>query len=174
MLETITKYIICGPTRCAGHLVNELIQSVGMESHRTHDMQFTLGDDINTGLVMIDRVDVFSAVLSTAICHRTGQTTHYDNKYVEPFAVDAGWFERMWQEHLAYRQGYQHHRSWARIDLFWYEEVTSEPWCVLDRLKLRHLPKVRDIFIEPAPYNYKDIVTNWQELRTMAVKNTWM
>lgn len=173
--NAIDSYVVCGPGRCAGNLLMALIRAAGMNTVRTHDMKYTTGNDSRTAWIKVDRIDIFGAVCSNIIANRTGQTTHYNRKTITPFYVDRNEFKWFYKMHLAYREDYWTQRNFASIDHFWFEEFAHNPEVVWQRLKLEpdHAlledPTIRCYTEVPAPYNYRDIIVNHEELRSHVV-----
>lgn len=172
---TIKTYVVCGPGRCGGHLLMGLILATGAKAVRTHNMEYTTGDDATTAWIKVDRVDIFDAVCSNVIANRTGQTTNYDRKEIRPFYVGQSEFQRLYQNHLDHRENYQSARNFARTDLFWYEDFAQNWNVVWRRLeitpdpKLLEDPEIQRVINVPSPYNYRNIISNYQELRQFVV-----
>jgi len=170
-MRSIDTYVVCGPGRCGGNLLIALIEAAGKKAVRTHEMDYTTGNDLSTGWIKVDRVDIFGAVCSNIIANRTGQTTYYARKKILPFYVDRDEFKWFYKMHLAYRENYWEHRKFARIDHFWFEEFAHNFDVVWNRLGLQpdpvllEDPKIKSITDSCAPYNYRDIIANHEELR---------
>ena len=150
-----------------------LIQSADVPVRRIHDINYTNGNDPGTVWIKVDRVEIFDAVCSNIIANRTSQTTHYDRCEIEPFYVDKNEFISFYQKHLDHRQSYETKRNFARTETFWYEEFVHNWPSVWDKLKLTlkqellDSPGIQHMINYPAPYNYKDIIINYKELREL-------
>ncbi len=165
------EYVICGPGRCGSHLLMGLIQSAGLPVIRTHDIKYTNGNDANTVWIKVDRVEIFKAVCSNIIANRTSQTTHYDRTEIEPFYVDRSEFLHFYAGHLDYRQPYDTARNFAKTEVFFYESFARNWQSVWKRLKISPNPEliisddIRRLINMPAPYNYRNVIINYKELR---------
>lgn len=148
-----------------------LIQSAEVPAIRIHDINYTNGKDSNTVWIKVDRVGIFDAVCSNIIANRTSQTTHYDLSEIDPFYVAKNEFVSLYRKHLDHRQSYETKRNFARIETFWYEEFVNNWQSVWDRLELTFKqelldsPGIQRLVNLPAPYNYRDIIINYRELK---------
>jgi hypothetical protein len=152
-----------------------LIQSADVPVRRIHDINYTNGNDPGTVWIKVDRVEIFDAVCSNIIANRTSQTTHYDRPVIDPFYVGKNEFMSLYQKHLDHRQSYETERIFARTEDFWYEEFMQNWHCVWDRLgltckqELLDSPGIQRLINLPAPYNYRDVIINYKELRALII-----
>ena len=167
------NYIVSGPGRVGGHLLQGIIQSTGAENvYRTHDPMLSVGDDSNTTLIILDRRDRFAAMMSNAIVRHTGQSTGYSNKHIEPFELEPGLFR--W-EYVKYTDYYNKHdlsRLYAAVHKFYFEDFVSDHSQVKQILNLPNVPVKKgstawNSLHNAAPYRYEDIITNWNKLKTL-------
>jgi len=160
------NYIISGPGRVGGNLLASIITSSGQQSvQHTHDPGFQFGNDWDSTLIILDRRNRFDAILSNAIVHHTGQSTSYPNKRAEPFELEPGLFRWGYVKHRDHYRGYDLSRPYAAVFKLYFEDFVSDPGSVKRLLNLSN----RDSgFRTPAaPYNYRDVITNWEKLRRL-------
>lgn len=173
--DSIIEYVICGPGRCGGHLVLGLLKSAGVQAVRTHDINYTNGKDQNTVWIKVDRREIFDAVCSNVIANRTSQTTHYDRTSIAPFYVGKEEFQFLYQAHLEHRKDYQKHRNFFRYDRIWYEDFAqnhSMIWDLFDLVPdttLMEKLEIQHLINTPAPYNYRELIINYKELREFII-----
>lgn len=174
------NYIISAPGRTGGHLLAGIIMESGANSvHYTHDPLLDLGDDLNTTLLIVDRRDRFSALMSNAIVHRTGQSNEYNNKTIEPFVFEPGMFR---QAYVLYHDYYNKHnlsRMYAAVHKVYFEDFMNNPDSIRTLLKLpapmsnqksTALGTAWQLMHNPAPYCYQDVVLNWEKLKLLYVR----
>jgi hypothetical protein len=90
----IKNYIVSGGYRVGGHLMLGIIESTGHYAVHTHDTNYIIGtDDTTTALLVIDRRDRFSAIMSNAVVWHTSQSSDYNNVNIEPFTITPGRFK---------------------------------------------------------------------------------
>ena len=171
----IVEYVICGPGRCGGHLLMGLIQSAGVKVTRTHDINYTNGNDSATVWIKVDRVEIFDAVCSNIIANRTSQTTHYDRCQITPFYAGKNEFISLYQRHIDYKRPYETARNFAKTEVFWYENFAQNWDSVWNRLGLKcrqqllDSPEIQRLINVPAPYNYRDVIINYKELKEFII-----
>jgi hypothetical protein len=170
------NYIISGPGRVGGHLVEGIIRASGIESVcRTHDPLLSLDDDLNTTLLILDRRDRFAAMMSNSIVRETDQTTEYPNKDITPFKLNAGMFRWEYVQYIDYYRKHDLSRVYAAVHKIYLEDFVN------DHNRIRQLLNLSDIRVEKgtlawkmmhnaAPYNYKDVITNWSQLQTLYLR----
>ena len=162
-----------GPGRVGGHLVLGVLKSAGMIAARTHDPDFTYGDDANTALVLVDRRDRFAAIMSNCLVWHTGQSTHYDVRDIKPFVMDSIDFEYLCREHHTYFQRHDLSRPFALVNTVYYEEFAKDAQKLLLMLGIQQTyeidpdtqEEVGRLMKNPAPYNFKQVILNWQDLQ---------
>ena len=170
------NYIISGPGRVGGHLLAGIIESTGQTNvFRTHDPTLNAGDnDLNVTLIIADRRDRFSALMSNAIVRHTGQSTHYPTTKITPFELDPGIFEWDYKLYLDYYTKHDLSRLYAGVFKVYYEDFVNDHSYIK---RLLNLPattvdsvEIRQLLNTPAPYHYEDIITNWQQLKTLYLR----
>lgn len=170
------NFIISGPGRCGGHLLEGIIRSTGQTSvHRTHDPALDLGDDLNTTLIVLDRRDRFSAMMSNAIVRHTGQSTDYPNKQIRPFELAPGLFRWEYAQYIDYYRRHDLSRLYAGVVKFYLEDFVSDHGYVKRALNLPDLAVKKGsdawkLMNNSAPYHYEDIISNWNQLKTFYLR----
>jgi hypothetical protein len=177
-LPDVKEFIISGPGRTGGHVLLGIIVAAGFPVIYTHDPLFQRESYNKYGLLICLRRDIFSAVMSNAITHKTGQSTEYKRKTLEPFDVVTSDFEHILDIHLDYQKSHDLTRSYGLVEIFYFEDFVDNYSHVLDRLQIKNLnfnSKTTNSlgqdydcttwFNNKAPYHYKDIVSNWKELK---------
>jgi len=167
------NYIISGPGRVGGHLLEGIVRSSGQQNvYRTHDPCMDLGDDLNTVLIVVDRRDRFSALMSNAIVRHTAQSTDYPNKTIEPFELNPGMFRWEYVQYIDYYKKHNLSRLYAGVFKVYFEDFVNDPGYIRRILNLPELAADKkspawELMNSPAPYNFEDIVINWQKLKTL-------
>ena len=167
------NYIISGPGRTGGHLMINIIKSTGTDSvHYTHDPELYLNNDAETTLIVLDRRDRFAAVMSNAIVHHTGQSVWYENKNIQPFELSPGVFRWAYVQYIDYYRKHDLARPYAAVYKIYFEDFVNNHNYIKKILNLPNLPvapdsKIYKLLNSPAPYNYKDIVVNWEKLQRL-------
>lgn len=172
-----SHYIVSGPGRVGGHLVLGAILSAGVRATRTHDPNFSFGCDQDTALILVDRRDRFAAVMSNCIVWHTGQSTSYVNDRIEPFEVDTEQFLYLCQQHFDYYGRHDYSRPFAQVRLLYYCDFCSNIDFIYDALDLAkridalsNQDEIDRLMHSPAPYNFRQLVTNWQDLHRKFVQ----
>lgn len=181
-------YIVTGGTRVGGHLLTGIIRQSGEKAYHTH--QHDLKDIVkhfhleqgqtvpyqDICLIVNNRYNVFNAVMSNLVARQVNQWSHdYPITKVEPFQVDENDLLYNIRAHYEYYTKYDFTLPWAKVEFFYFEDYVSNHNHVRERLKLCDIPSVlkgnrrkahvNQMMIK-APYNYKDIVTNWKDLHS--------
>lgn len=170
------NYIISAPGRCGGHLLEGIIRSTGQTTViRTHDPLLDLGDDLNTTLILLDRRDRFAAMMSNAIVRHTGQSTEYPNAQITPFELSPGLFRWEYVQHIDYYRKHDLSRLYARVVKFYFEDFVSDHGYVkrtldLPDLNVKKHSEAWHLMNNPAPYNYQDVIINWNQLKTLYLR----
>jgi hypothetical protein len=157
----IEHYVISGSGRVGIHLLTSIIDSAGVSAISTHDPAHSTGNDSTTALIMADRRDTFAVVMSNLLVWRSNQPTEY-KKTIEPYTESEQQFRLLYRFHKEYLPKHDLTRPYGLIEKFYYEDFVNDHNHVLNRLGLT---AVKSITTVPAPYNYRDIILNHQELR---------
>jgi hypothetical protein len=158
------NYLVSGAGRVGGHLILNIIRSAGHNAIHTHDTNYTTGNDVTTALLVIDRRDRFSAIMSNAIVWHTGQSVDYDNINIDPFTIDINRFKLLYNLHCDHYKQYDFTRSYGIVEHFYYEDFVNNHDHVYNRLNLKKFTDLLPNW-KPAPYNYKTLIQNESELR---------
>ena len=150
------KYLILGSGRCGGHLLRDIILST--KNNATYLHTFDVGYDKT---IVLNRRNIFNAVMSNIIVNNSNQTTSYPNDVV-PFIASVNVFKINLSQHFQFYKNLE-----LLLDpnntLHWYfEDFVNNYDYVYSSLGLS-VPKLIDVQIK-APYNYKDKVLNWKEM----------
>lgn len=172
------NYIISGPGRVGGHLLAGIIAASGVplgNIHRTHDPCLDLGDDLKTTLIMLDRRDRFSAMMSNAIVRHTGQSTDYPNKTIDPFELTPGNFRWEFVQYIDYYRKHDLARLYASVHKIYFEDFVTDHSYIKRMLNLPNIDARKGsepwrLMNTPAPYNYQDVITNWNKLKTLYLR----
>jgi len=168
----IKNYIVSGGYRVGGHLMLGIIESTGHYAVHTHDTNYIIGtDDTTTALLVIDRRDRFSAIMSNAVVWHTSQSSDYNNVNIEPFTITPGRFKLLYNLHCDLYKRYDYTRPYGIVEHFYYEDFVDNHNHVYDRLNLK---KIKDLYPhwQPAPYNYKTLIQNQSELHELYIELT--
>lgn len=169
------NYIISGPGRVGGHLLEGIIRSTGAESvQRTHDPGLVL-DDLNTTLLIVDRRDRFAAMMSNAIVRHTDQSTDYPNKNIKPFELSPGLFRWEYVQYVDYYRKHDLSRLYAAVHKIYFEDFVNDHSRIIRLLSLPaaakdQSKKIQKLMNNAAPYNYQDIIVNWNQLKTLYLR----
>lgn len=167
------RYIISGPGRVGGHLLEGIIRTSGAtEVIRTHDPTLSMGNDLDTTLIVLDRRDRFAAMMSNAIVRHTNQSTDYPKKKIEPFELNPGMFRWEYVKYFDYYRSHDLSRPYAAVFKMYFEDFVNDH---SDVKRILNLPTVDvdkkspawNLMHSPAPYNFKDVITNWPKLKLL-------
>jgi hypothetical protein len=168
----IKNYVITSAGRSGCHLVVALIKSCGKNALHTHDPFFNpsiLGDpDGNsTALILLQRKDLFSSIMSMLVGKRTNQWSTYPNKVIPRFRVECNGkeseFAHQYSWHKNYIQSCKTLENYQQVKLLEFEEVVNDFNYVFQQLELTQLYPLR--LPEKAPYSYLDIIENIDECK---------
>lgn len=181
-------YIVTGGARVGGHLLTGIIRQSGEKAYHTHqhDLQdikkhfhLEVGQSIpyhEICLIINNRYNVFNAVMSNLVAKKINQWSHnYKVKHVEPFAVEEEELLYNMQAHHEYYTKYDLTLPWAKVEYFYFEDYVADHDHVRTRLRLCNVPKVLsknrrlahvNQMMVKAPYNYRNIITNWKDLHS--------
>jgi hypothetical protein len=166
----IERYIVSAPTRVGGNLIADLIRSTGPGPvMHTHNPRHKTDNDLITGLIIVRRRDVFSAIMSNCIVWRTGQTTKYDRCTIDPFEITEQEFLYQYIFHVWHFKNHDLSRMYGSVDIFYFEDFVNNHMHVFDRLGLiQEFRRLRNFnFLNNAPYNYKQVIKNYQDLKIL-------
>ena len=170
------NYIISGPGRVGGHLLEGIIRSGGATTvYRTHDPTLKLDDDLNTVLIIADRRDRFAAMMSNAIVRHTDQSTDYPRKKIKPFELNPGLFRWEFVQYIDYYKKHDLSRLYASVHKVYFEDFVKDHAYIkrilgLPELDVKKGSEVWNKMHNPAPYNFEDIITNWFQLKTLYLR----
>lgn len=163
----IDRYLISGPPRTGGNLVQALLQSCRVPVVHTHDPLCTLDHYQTTALVILQRKDVFAAAMSNCIVWATGQDIDYPCKEVRPIYVSEKDFIAQVAVQVTYRNSHDFGRPYGAIYDFVFEDFVNDQRMILENLGLHqdqdllHLKQLNN----PAPYKYQQVVQNHERLK---------
>lgn len=157
----IEHYIISGSGRTGTHLLAAIIDSAGSSAISTHDPAYFTGNDSTTALIMVDRRDVFVAVMSNLLVWHSKQSTEY-KKTIEPYTESEETFRLLYRSHKEYLPKHDLTRPYGLVEKFYYEDFVNDYSHVLNRLGLTAVTSITTV---PAPYNYREIILNHEALR---------
>jgi hypothetical protein len=158
------KYVVSGPTRVGGNLLTGIIKSCGARVVHTHNPLLEFGNYSKVVLIIVNRRDRFAALMSNCVAWHTGQTTTYNRTKVEPFLVTPEAFIQQYVDNIYQNQKHDLTRNYQSVNMFWYEDFVNNYEHVTKRLKLKMVSPLAPDLV-PAPYNYKDLIINYQDLR---------
>lgn len=174
----ISRYLISSPGRSGSHIVAAMIQSADLPIIHTHYPLFPTDDDTKTGLIIVQRRDLFATIMSNIIVNHTGQTTEYTKTDFEPFTVTYEQFATQYNWHRWYYDNHDFSRPWGLIKTLYFEDFINNYNFVLQELNLVKKPKLilelgnpelveqfNPNFTVKAPYNYRQLIINHEECR---------
>jgi len=163
----IKNYIISSPGRSGCHLVGALIRSCGKNAVHTHNPFFQPSDakfgpeETNgreTALILLQRRDLFSAIMSMLVGTRTQQWSSYPNKTIPRFRVEQIEFENQYNWQKNYIRSCTAIKNYRQVKLLEFEDVIADFNYVFQRLEL--VQSSRPKLPEKSPYSYWDIIKN--------------
>ena len=163
----IKNYIISSPGRSGCHLVVALIRSCGKNAVHTHDLSFQPSDakftheETNgreTALILLQRRDLFSAIMSMIVGTKTKQWHSYPNKTIPRFRVEQIEFENQYNWHKNYIQSCTAIKNYQQVKLLEFEDIVADFNYVFQRLEL--VQSSPPELPEKSPYSYWDIIKN--------------
>jgi hypothetical protein len=178
-MNRIKEFIVSGPGRTGGHVLAGILVAAGYPVIYTHDPLFERDQYNSYGLLICLRRDIFAAVLSNAITHKTGQSTEYKDQTIEPFSINPGEFKWMIDYYLQYQYQHDLSREYGLVEIFYFEDFVNDHFHVSKRLNIKNARRFsrtttnslgqqyefRKLLTNKAPYHYTDIVINWKELK---------
>jgi hypothetical protein len=177
-LDRIKEFIISGPGRTGGHILLGALVAAGYPVIYTHDPLFERDQYHDLGLIISLRRDLFAATISNAITCRTGQSTDYTIKILDPFDIDIGDYKHVLDIHLKYQARHDLSRGYGLVETFYFEDFVNDYSHIYDRLGIHNFVATdkttnslgqdyesEKYFTNKAPYHYKDVVSNWKELK---------
>jgi hypothetical protein len=185
--DSIKEFIVSGPGRTGGHVLLGIMVAAGYPVIYTHNPLFQRENYSEYGLLICLRRDIFSAVMSNTITHKIGQSTEYPRTTLEPFDVVPSDFEHILDLHLKYQVSHDMTRDYGLVEHFYFEDFVNDHSHVLDRLHIKRFNasskttnslgqahECSRYFNNRAPYHYKDVVSNWEELKQIFDQTTAM
>jgi hypothetical protein len=163
----IKNYIISSAGRSGCHLVSALIRSCGKNAVHTHNPCFQPRDakfgpeETNgreTALILLQRRDLFSAIMSMLVGTRTQQWSSYPNKTIPRFRVEQIEFEHQYNWQKNYIQSCKDIKNYRKVKLLEFEDVVADFNYVFKQLKL--VQSSPPELPEKSPYSYWDIIKN--------------
>jgi hypothetical protein len=151
-----------------------LIRSCGKNAVHTHDLSFQPSDakftheETNgreTALILLQRRDLFSAIMSMIVGTRTQQWYSYPNKTIPRFRVDQAEFENQYNWHKNYIQSCTAIKNYRRVKLLEFEDIVNDFNYVFQQLEL--VQSSPPELPEKSPYSYRDIVENVGECKVI-------
>jgi LPS sulfotransferase NodH len=163
----IKNYIISSAGRSGCHLLVALIRSCGKKADHTHDPFFqpnkTNGRE--TALILLQRRDLFSAIMSMLVGVKTQQWSSYPNKVIPPFRVKRLEFEHQYTWQKNYIQSCKAIKNYRQVKLLDFEDVVNDFNYVFQQLEITQLHP--PALPEKSPYSYRDIIENWGKCRSI-------
>jgi hypothetical protein len=159
-----TQYVISGPARVGGNLLADIIRSCGAKATHTHNPLLEFDDYANVVLIIVNRHDKFAAIMSNCIVWHTGQSVTYNLIKIEPFLVTPETFIQRYVDNMD--QKHDLTRNYKSVNMFWYEDFVNNHEYVCERLNLIQVSPLL-LHAVPAPYNYKDLIINYQDLKNI-------
>jgi len=161
-----TQYVISGPARVGGNLLADIIRSCGAKATHTHNPLLEFDDYANVVLIIVNRHDKFAAIMSNCIVWHTGQSVTYNLIKIEPFLVTPETFIQRYVDNMDQNQKHDLTRNYKSVNMFWYEDFVNNHEYVCERLNLIQVSPLL-LHAVPAPYNYKDLIINYQDLKNI-------
>lgn len=169
-----SKYLVSSAGRSGCHLVTSLIRSCGKISQHTHDpfflpSQFGDPDGKDSVIVLLERRDLFSAIMSMLLGKRTQQWGTYPETHIQQFAVDCDGVESEFAHQYSWHKNYIKScttlQYFSEVKHMYFEDIVADYDHVFRQLDIS---PVQPLNLSPkAPYSYLDIVQNVQECRKM-------
>jgi hypothetical protein len=169
----IKNYVISSPGRSGCHLLVALIKSCGKNAVHTHDPFFKPGDfgrhvtSKESALILLQRRDLFSSIMSMLVGKRTRQWNVYPNKIIPTFRVDCTGEESEFAHQYNWHKNYikscntlQHYQQVKFLD---FEDIVNDFNHAFQQLELTQLYTA--MLPEKAPYSYLDIIENINECK---------
>lgn len=172
-LGNIKCYLISAPPRVGGNLIADIIKSAGdknfLDTIHTHDPCHELDVYSDTALIIAKRRDIFASTISNCIVWHTQQSTIYSEQTIVPFVVDESQFLLQYAFQVWHLASHDLTRPYAMVKEFYFEDFVNNHEHVLSQLGLTSNPfrACRLNFLNKAPYNYKEIVINYQQLKIL-------
>ena len=150
-------------------MVNEILKEKDsvIHSHVPNLVTKLRLDPKNVSLIISRRKNTHAWILSHMIARHTKEYGEYTNKHIEPFIMDP----------MKFKHAYFHRDTWykkmdlslpyANISTVYHEDIFS----TLETVNLAYKSLLNNIIkdtdfqsSEKSPYDFRDIVINWEEL----------
>jgi hypothetical protein len=107
--------------------------------------------------------------MSNCIVWHTQQSTIYSNQTIVPFTVSEEDFLWQYGFNTWHSKSVDLSRPYAVIEEFYFEDFVNDHQHVLDRLGLvSNTFRARRLnFLNKAPYNYRNVVLNYKQLKVL-------
>lgn len=163
---TVRRYLISSPPRSGGNLVQAILHSCHVPVVHTHDPRCELDCYKSTALIILRRRDVFAAAMSNCLVWATGQSTEYPISRFDPVEISKTDFLAQVAVQVTYRDSHDFARSYGAVYDFDFEDFVNAHDVITSRLGLKQDPTLLDLkqLNNPAPYNFRQIVKNYQDL----------
>jgi hypothetical protein len=145
-----------GSTLIIGNL-NEYFKTDALQ---THDFNYVPPHE-NYTCVITKRQDVFSCVASHLVMNRTGESSAYSNKSVEPFVADPLEMQRLLKAFDVFHanRNLSHYKHVIEVD---FDRLISDSYYLFRQFNIVEKTMYN---IERSPYRYQDLITNLDELK---------
>ena len=163
----IQRYVVSAMPRSGSHMVADLIKSAGYPTLHTHNPFLETDDDSITALIITGRRDLFSAIMSNCIAWHTNQYTDYENTNIDAFVVTRSQLKLHYRKLRWYKASHDATRQYGLVRTIYYEDFVNTPDYIFETLNITQQPDLanKNFVTTPAPYNYKNIVSNHAECR---------
>jgi hypothetical protein len=141
---------------------------------KTHNLDVITELNLNTNnviLILSKRRNVFEQAMSMLVAKITNEWTgkEYSNKNITPVTISKSIFINEWNRLTKWGDNIDS-TQYKKVVTLWYEDIINQdniPNYIASELGLRYSPNMLIKIYQKSPYQYKDCILNWQELKNL-------
>ena len=152
--------------------VDEITERGKPEVIHTHEQNLATTLEIDPraiSLVISRRRNTYAMILSHFVAGHTGEYGEYTGKEIEPVAMDLTRFKRAYKYRDSWYEKVNLTLPYANISTVYYEDIVS----AVSRSQRILKPLLGNVIdsgdwqpIGKSPYNFRDVISNWEEVYT--------
>lgn len=121
-------------------------------------------DPSNVTLIISKRYNLFDLTMSDIISYVTHECTRYTGQQKEPFSIPITIFLKYIEHYKKWYENIDLSLNYYDVKTIFYEDFIDDYSYIGKLLNFPHLEKI-NIETEKSPYDYKDLVVNWEILK---------
>jgi hypothetical protein len=143
-----------------------IIRAADRPAVKTHDPRLELDDYTQWTLILLNRRDRFAALMSTMIMDHTKQFSRYPHICKDRWSVQcdtrtSSFYIVYWALREKYMMSHDFLKPYGRVIQMWYEDFVTDPGWVYRKLGLTQKKPIE--YPDRSPYDYREMIINWEE-----------